>query len=179
MYDFRGTAKTKKPMKDRKIIIVLMGVAGSGKTTVGKLLSSELAWLFVDTDDLHPYENIKKMASGVPLTDEDRKPWLKEAKRAFIELNHRDENAVFAFPGLKQKHRRHVLDDNSSIKLVHLTGDFDLIHKRLLARKGHFFPAYLLSSQFDILQPPMEALRIDVSSSPSDIVNTIRNRLGI
>jgi len=166
-------------MNDRKIIIVLLGVAGVGKTTVGQLLASKFGWLFVDTDDYHPHENIEKMASGFPLTEEDRKRWLEEAKRAFIKLSLRSENAVFAFPGLKQKHRRCVLDDNSSIMLVHLVGDFDLIHKRLQAREGHFFPAHLLQSQFDILQPPNEAFRIDVNSSPADIVTTIRNKLGI
>lgn len=166
-------------MNEGKIIIVLLGVAGVGKTTVGQLLSDELGWQFIDADDFHPPENIKKMSSGITLTEEDRKVWLEAVKCAFERLNLDRGNAVFAFPGLKQKHREYVLTDNLFLRLIHLIGVFELIYNRLLTRKGHFFPPSLLQSQFDILEPPSEALRIDVNQSPADIVLTIRKKLGM
>ena len=160
-------------------LVVLMGVAGVGKTTVGRLLARDLGWRFADADDIHPPENLKKMASGVPLTERDRKPWLIAAKYTVNELRLSGENAVIAFPGLKQSHRDRVLGGNIHPIIVHLVGDIELIRARLSSREGHFFHAGLLQSQLDLLEHPSDAFTIDVSLGPAEIVATIRKHLWV
>ena len=160
------------------MIIVLMGVAGSGKTTVGKLLSQELDWAFVDADDLHPAANKEKMKSGTPLTESDRLLWLSRAKETIEDIGEND-NAVFAFPGLTADHRALVFGKPPGIKFVYLSGTFELIRDRMSQRKDHFFPVDLLASQFDLLDPLEEALTIDISVPPGDIVRIIREEIGV
>src|SRR5271166_5047510 len=161
------------------MIVVLMGVTGSGKTTVGKVLADQLGWKFYDADDYHPAANIEKMRQGIPLTDEDRKPWLQALAKLIDDARDRDENIVLTCSALKhayQEYLRHHLD---VVHYVCLCGPEDVIQKRLAARKGHFMNPVLLPSQFEILEPPEDAIKVDVTGSPEEIAGEIRRRLGL
>ncbi|HYP54259.1 MAG TPA: gluconokinase [Pyrinomonadaceae bacterium] len=159
-------------------VIVLMGVAGSGKTTVGRLLARELGWRFYDADDFHPPANVEKMARGVALDDEDRRPWL-EALRELVRASlARGSPAVLACSALKEKYRRVLLVD-ARVRLVYLKGDYELIAERLKNRRGHFMRPHMLEGQFDALEEPERATRVDVSATPGEIVKTIRAELGV
>jgi gluconokinase len=161
------------------MIVVLMGVTGSGKTTVGKMLAKNLGWKFYDADDYHPVANIEKMHRGIPLTDEDRKPWLQTLGRLIDDARDRGENIVLACSALRhayQEYLRHHLD---VVHYVCLCGPEEVIRKRLEARAGHFMNPTLLPSQFDILEPPQDAIRVDVRETPEEIVQEIRGRLGL
>jgi len=150
-------------------VIVVMGVAGCGKTTVGRELASRLGWAFLDADDYHPSANVEKMRSGRPLTDEDRWPWLDRLN----DLLRTGGSSVLACSALKQKYRDRIAAGVEDVRWVHLTGDFDLIESRLAARKGHYMPARLLASQFETLEPPGAALTFDVADSPEVLVARI------
>jgi gluconokinase len=159
--------------------VVRMGVTGSGKTTVGKLLAEELGWTFCDAADYHPASNIEKMHEGIPLTDEDRKPWLQTLAGLIDDARDRGEDVVLACSALKhayQEYLRHHLD---TIHYVYLWGSEELIKERLAARTGHFMNPALLGSQFEILEPPDDAIRVDVSGTPDQIADEIRVRLGL
>ena len=143
------------------MIAVLMGVSGAGKTTLGEALARRLGWRFIDADDYHPAANVAKMASGHPLDDADRWPWLDRLNA----LLRQEENAVLACSALKEHYRRRLADGIQSIEWIYLKGDFDLIHSRLAARRHRYMPASLLESQFAALEPPSEAITIDVSGS--------------
>jgi gluconokinase len=161
------------------MIVVLMGVTGSGKTTVGKVLAADLGWTFCDADDYHSAANIEKMRRGIPLTDDDRKPWLQALAKLIDDARDKGENVVLACSALKhayQEYLRHHLD---VVHYVFLTGSAELIEKRLAARKGHFMNPDLLASQFEILEPPDEAIRVDVSGTPEEIAAEIRTKLGL
>ncbi len=161
------------------MVVVLMGVTGSGKTTVGKVLATELGWKFYDADDYHPPKNIEKMRRGIPLTDEDRKPWLQTLAGLIDSARDRGENIVLACSALKhayQEYLRHHLD---VVHYVCLCGSEEVIEKRLAARKGHFMNPVLLPSQFEILEPPEDAIKVDVTGSPEEIAGEIRRRLGL
>jgi gluconokinase len=161
------------------MVVVLMGVTGSGKTTVGKVLAKELNWKLYDADDYHPAANIEKMHRGVPLTDEDRKPWLQTLARLIDDARDRGENIILACSALKhayQEYLRHHLD---VVHYVCLCGPEDVIQKRLALRTGHFINPALLPSQFEILEPPDDAIRVDVTGSPEEIAGEIRRRLGL
>jgi gluconokinase len=155
------------------MVIVVMGVSGSGKTTTGRALADALHWGFSDADDFHPRENVEKMRSGVALTDEDREPWLY-AIRVAIEQWKRDEfGHVLACSALKESYRDILGRNDPEVKFVYLQGDFDLISRRLGERKSHFFNAALLRSQFETLEIPKDALVVDISRTPPEIVQTI------
>ena len=161
------------------MVVVLMGVTGSGKTTVGKILASQLNWKFYDADDYHPAANIEKMHRGVPLTDEDRKPWLQTLAGLIDDARDRGENIVLACSALKhayQEYLRHHLD---VVHYVCLCGPPEVIQKRLASRTGHFMNPVLLPSQFEILEPPENAIKVDVTGSPEEIAGEIRRRLGL
>ena len=185
MFDYIDFDEGRDPVAGRAwelrepMVVLLMGVAGSGKTTIGLKLSAALGWSFRDADDFHPPENVAKMSSGVPLTDRDREPWLA-AIRAHIEaaLAH-GESAIVTCSALKQKYRAIAIPDAQRVKLVHLTGDFDLILARMNARQGHFMKPEMLQSQFAALEPPTDALTIHVAKSPDEIVAELRQRLGV
>jgi gluconokinase len=157
-------------------IFIIMGVCGSGKTTVGKALARLLGWRFLDADDYHTPANISKMSAGRPLTDEDRAPWLN-AVRATIESSLRNrENAVLACSALKSAYRDSLFNDPGCVKWVHLTGPAALIKERLDRREGHFAKAALLESQLQALEVPGNALTVDITASPDALAALIKAR---
>ena len=160
------------------MIIVLMGVTGSGKTTVGQNLAASLGWQYFDADEFHSAANIEKMKSGVPLNDADRKPWLESLQRVIRDSLKKAEPAVLACSALKESYRDMLLIDER-VQFVYLKGDYDLIKERLRARSDHYMNPDLLDSQFETLEEPNDALQIDIGSSPDAIVEIIRQRLCI
>jgi gluconokinase len=154
-------------------IIYIMGVSGSGKTTIGKKLAEKIRTPFFDGDDFHPASNKKKMKSGIPLTDEDREGWLIAINEKAKEQQEKD-GAIFACSALKEKYRS-VLSEGISAPLywIFLQGSFDLIKKRIQERKGHFMPPSLLASQFDDLEIPEHAITVDISKPPDEMVESI------
>lgn len=164
------------------MIILLMGTAGSGKTTVGKLLAAQLSWEFADGDDFHPPENITTMSRGIPLTDQDRLPWLQSIREQMRQWQAQKRNGVLACSALKRSYRDllGIHSNAKDIKLVYLKGSYDLLLERLHSRKGHYMKEQMLASQFaDLEEPSEEALTIDVSSSPEQIVSEIRAQLDV
>ena len=156
-----------------------MGVSGSGKSTIGKLLARQLDWVFVDADAFHPPSHLEKMRQGTPLDERDRQPWL-QALRALIDQWISSEcNAVLACSALRAAHRQMLYLEHESIHLIFLSGSFELIQTRLRQRQHHFMPATLLQNQFDTLEEPEDAVQIDISNSPADIVNQVRGILGV
>ena len=161
------------------MIIILMGVSGSGKTTIGAQLAQALGWPFYDGDQFHPPANIAKMQRGMPLTDADRWPWL-HALRAHIETCiQQGGSAVLACSALKQAYREYLVIDETEVKLVYLKGDYDRIHERLAQRHGHFMPPGLLASQFAALEEPEQGVVVDIGHPPETIVTLIRAHLGV
>ena len=161
------------------MVIVLMGVAGSGKTTVGLVLAAALGWGFRDADEFHPPANVEKMSRGIPLTDRDRTPWLAAIRAHIEERLARGENAVVTCSALKEKYRAALLADPARVKLVFLAGDIELIAERMRARLGHFMKPEMLQSQFADLEPPRDALTVDVAQAPDAIVAHIRQALSL
>lgn len=163
-----------------KTIVVVMGVSGSGKTTVASLLAERLGCAFQDGDDLHPRENVEKMKSGTPLTDADRLPWLQAIARRIDVWRETGEAGVVTCSALKRSYRDIVLGDRRDVALVYLKGPQALIHGRLTARTSHFMPVGLLENQFATLQEPAEDERpivVDIGSEPARIAGEILRRL--
>ena len=157
-------------------VIIIIGVSGSGKTTIGRLLSGELGWKYYEGDDFHPPANIEKLKSGVPLDDADRRPWLESLRDLIRNCLERGDSAVVACSALKQRYRDFLLVDERVI-LIYLKGDYELIRQRLSKRRGHFLNPNLLDSQFAALEEPKTAMQVDVSLSPAEIVKSIRSAL--
>jgi gluconokinase len=155
------------------MIVIVMGVSGSGKTTVGKLLATSLNWDFADADDFHPATNIEKMSLGMALNDADRMPWLLELQSAIVDWLQAKKNVVLACSALKATYRDLLWVDRTQVKLVYLKGDFELISQRLQQRQNHYMKADLLSSQLDTLEEPQNAITIDISEPPEVIVEQI------
>lgn len=155
--------------------VLLMGVSGAGKSTVGRLLAEALGARFIEGDDFHPPANRAKMAAGRPLEDSDRLPWLA-AIAAELARSH-GEDAVLACSALAQRHRAVLIASCPEIRLVWLNGSPDLIAARMAARTGHFMPVSLLDSQLAALEPPVGALMADISAAPEDIVADLMQRL--
>jgi len=161
------------------VIIIVFGVSGVGKTTLGKLLAHELGWHFIEADDFHSAANIKKMRSGHPLTDGDRWPWLERLHEQIKRLLGARENAVLACSALKRAYRDR-LRVNDDVKFVFLRGDYALLEKQLRSRHGHFMNPALLQSQFDDLeepQPDEHALTIQLGRTSQAIVEEIQAKL--
>lgn len=161
------------------MVILVMGVAGSGKTTIGQLLAEELGWSFIDADDVHPPANIKKMSAGQPLNDEDRAPWLAALRQRIEECLACGENAVVTCSALKERYREIIVVDPEKVKIVHLHGSPELLRSRIAGRKGHFMSASMLDSQLASLEPPANALKLDVVQTPPELVARIRREYGI
>jgi gluconokinase len=149
------------------MIVIVAGVSGSGKTTVGSMLAGRLGWRFADADGFHPAANIAKMRAGLPLTDEDRRPWLRAIGAWMDERIEAGESAVVTCSALKRSYRDALLDGRPQARLVFLAVDRDLVARRLTARHGHFFPLRLLDSQFEALEPAGPGERA-VSIVPAD-----------
>jgi gluconokinase len=160
-------------------VIIVMGVSGAGKTTIGRQLAEALGWEFLDGDAFHPPENVAKMARGEPLTDADRAPWLDRLHDLIAQRLADSEPAVLAASALKRAYRQRLLVDHPAVALVYLQGDHDLIDRRLNRRKGHYMPAALLQSQFAALEPPVEAVTVDIGQPPAALVQQIRLALEI
>ena len=158
------------------MIVLLMGVSGSGKTTVGKLLASNLGWKFEDADLFHSPANIKKMSQGIPLTDEDRQPWLASMASAIRDWLNHSENVILACSALKQKYRDQLLIDRR-VRLVYLRGSFELILSRMQQRGSHYMKPDMLRSQFQALEEPPDAITVDITPPPADITLQIQQRL--
>lgn len=157
-------------------VVVVMGVSGSGKSTVASLLAGRLGWEFEDGDDFHPAANVEKMQAGTPLTDEDRWPWLAAIAAWIDRVRTEGRHGVVTCSGLKRAYREILVGDRPDVRLVYLKGDRELIGRRMAARHGHFMPTSLLDSQFRTLQEPApdeNPLVISVGGTPQAIVDGI------
>jgi gluconokinase len=164
------------------MIVLVGGVAGSGKTTVGKLLASRLHWPFIDADVFHPSANIAKMRSGIPLTDADRAPWLAGIAAWMDERIAAGESAVAGCSALKQSYRDELLNGRPKARLAFLMISEEIAHTRCTFRHGHFFGARLVDSQFAELEPPQEGpqvMLLDATRPPDQLVQEIADRLGL
>ena len=159
------------------MVWIVMGVSGSGKTTVGKLLAKELDLPFYDADDFHPKQNVQKMEAGKPLTDQDREPWLHHLSEMITRWNS-NSGAVLACSALKESYRLTLKAADNSVQFVFLDGDIDLIRKRMKSREGHYMPSSLLESQFEALEIPSNAIRVSIDQPPADIVKEILEASG-
>jgi gluconokinase len=161
------------------VVVVILGVSSAGKTTIGQLLAQKLGWHFYEGDDFHSPSNIKKMRRGVPLTEEDRRPWLGRLRELIEQCLSNHENAVLACSALKLKYRDRLRVSNE-VKFVFLRGAFSLIANQQRTRSGHFMNPGLLQSQFDALeepQPDENVLTVELGRSPSEIVSELEQRL--
>jgi gluconokinase len=167
-------------MRQRRgiVVIVLMGVSGAGKTTVGQLLASELEWDFADGDDYHSPPNVEKMRSGIPLTDADRAPWLETLRTVIANRIATGKNTVLACSALKQTYRQ-VLQVGPEVSIVYLKGSPQVLQQRLRERRGHFMTEGMLASQLAALEAPADAVAVDADRSPAEIVTAIRARLAL
>lgn len=150
-----------------------MGVSGSGKSTIGKLLSDRTGWAFYDADNFHPIANIDKMRRGIPLTDRDRLPWLAALQQLIAAHLNSDRPGILACSALKTQYRQMLRGESSEVVFVYLQGNYDAIQSRIKHRLGHFMSADLLRSQFDILEEPHDALIINIALAPESIVDEI------
>jgi gluconokinase len=160
------------------MVVILMGVSGSGKTTVGLALAESLQWQFVDADDYHPPENVAKMRAGIPLNDADRAPWLAILRDLISGWLSSKTNVVLACSALKQTYREE-LNTGPEVRFIYLRGDKELIAERLSARPGHYMDPHLLDSQFASLEEPHDVVVVDVRSPVAKSVAQIRRELGL
>lgn len=157
--------------------IIVMGVAGCGKTTVGKALAEHLGWDFYDADDFHPPENVARMASGIPLDDSDRAPWLTALHDLISGCLKQNRPGILACSALKERYRQRLLEGNDHVQLVYLKGSYELIWSRMAKRTDHYMKPQMLQSQFDALEEPSNALVVDISMSIDDLVQAILNQV--
>jgi len=158
------------------VVVVVMGVTGSGKTTVGNLLAQQLVWEFADADSFHSPANVEKLTHGIPLDDADRAPWLKSLREVIEKWIRERRNMVLACSALKNSYREE-LSAGSDVKFVYLKGSYDLIYRRLRLRHGHFASEKILAGQFADLQEPGDAFTVDIDQTPEQIVAEIRRSL--
>lgn len=174
-----GLATTKTPAA-RPMILVVMGVSGSGKTTIGTQLALTLHWDFEDADWFHPTRNIDKMHAGIPLTDEDRAPWLIAIADFIDQARTAGHHAVVTCSALKRRYRTVIIGNRPDVRLIYLKGDADLIGRRIATRHEHFMPASLLQSQFDALEEPApdeNPIVVSVAPRPREIVAQVLEAL--
>jgi gluconokinase len=159
------------------VVVIVMGVSGSGKTTVGKRLAAALGYEFRDADDFHPPGNLAKMAAGIALTDEDRWPWLERLRELLRSALEAGEDVVLACSALRRVYRERLSVDEARERWVYLRAPRELIAQRLAARRGHFMPPTLLDSQLATLEVPEDALTVDVSADLDTVVATVLHEL--
>jgi gluconokinase len=157
-------------------IIVVMGVAASGKTLIGSMLAIRLNWMFYDADNFHSAENIRKMSEGIPLTDQDRAEWLAKLRRNIDRYVVKKQNMVLACSALKESYRQ-VLRGHDDVHFVYLRGTPDQIDERIRQRKGHYMKRDMLKSQFEALEEPEDAVTVDVGLAPREIVAAVIQEL--
>ena len=155
---------------------LIMGVSGSGKTSVGKGLAQKLGWDFFDADDFHPAENVAKMAAGIPLNDLDRAPWLAALHQLLYATLNSNHHPILACSALKEIYRVQLLDGMAGIEIIHLKGNYDLIWSRMSAREGHYMKPEMLQSQLAALEEPTDAFAVDISLSLNDMIDKILAR---
>jgi gluconokinase len=160
------------------MIVIVMGVVGSGKTTVGRFLAEQLAWEFADADDFHPPSNVERIRQGISLNDDDRKPWLDSLRSAITAWIADHRNVVLACSALKRSYRQE-LAAGPEVRFVYLKGSAALIAQRLRARQGHFAGEQILASQFADLEEPQDAVAAEIVLPPKQIVTEIRKKLGL
>jgi gluconokinase len=153
--------------------VVVMGVTGVGKTTVGRLIAQRLGARFVDADDFHPPENVAKMRAGSPLDDDDRRPWLAALNAYLREAARRGDSVVLACSALKSAYRERLREGIPALRFVHLVGARELIAERLGARTGHYMNPALLDSQLATLERPDDALSVDIGPAPEELANAV------
>ena len=158
------------------VIVLLMGVSGAGKTSVGTMLAAQLGWEFADADDYHPAANVEKMRHGIPLTDADREPWLESLRALIVAWMTAGKDAVLACSALKQTYRER-LTAGAPVLLVYLKADRELLRERLLLRRGHYMKEGMLESQIVTLQEPQNAVVVDARGTVEDIAREIRLRV--
>lgn len=161
------------------MIVIVMGVSGCGKSTVARALAASLGWLFLDADDFHPESNVRKMASGVPLDDDDRRPWLASLRARLGEEHAAGRSVALACSALKDAYRRQLADGLPDVRVVHLDGTYDEVLTLMSRRQGHFMKPGMLASQFATLEPPADAIRIPVLLACEEQVRRIRLALGL
>jgi gluconokinase len=160
------------------MIVIIMGVTGVGKTTVGELLAQSTGWQLYDADAYHSSANVEKMRAGIALTDDDRWPWLDRLNALLRAADGRAESVILACSALKQRYRDRLQQGLGDVRWVHLKGDIALIRSRLQQRKGHYMNPALLQSQFDALEPLSDAIVVDVSDSPAVLAQRVLVALG-
>jgi gluconokinase len=158
------------------MIFIVMGVSGSGKTTVGKAVSNKFGWKYYEGDEYHPAENVEKMKNWIPLNDEDRLPWLLSLRKVIEEAISKRENIVISCSALKEAYRK-ILKVSEEVKFIYLKGSYDLIRKRMEERIPHFFKPEMLKSQFDVLKEPQQAIEIDISKSSESIIGDLIDKI--
>jgi gluconokinase len=166
----------------RPSVIIVMGVSGSGKSTIGSLLAHRLHWEFEDADWLHPASNVDKMHSGIPLTDEDRWPWLQAVAAWIDQARHAGGHGIVPCSALKRRYRDILIGDRADVRLVYLKGEENLIARRLATRHEHFMPRSLLHSQFEALEEPgsdENAIVVSIEPQPREIVAAILSALNM
>ncbi len=174
------TSATEPPL--RPAVIIVMGVASSGKTSIGERLAARLGWPFRDADSFHPPENVAKMAGGTPLNDEDRKPWLAAIAAWIDDLRATEAHGIVTCSALKRAYRRVIIGDRSDVALVYLKGSRELIGQRMAQRQHHFMPTALLDSQFAALEEPGEDERplvMPVEWAKDEIERAVLAKLGL
>ena len=160
------------------MVVILMGVSGVGKTTIGRMLAEQLGWALIDADDFHPPANIEKMSRGEPLSDEDRRPWLTAIRREIKAWLATGIDGIVACSALKAAYRARLMRDGEPITFVYLRGSFDLITQRMRQRQEHYMKPGMLRSQFDALEEPADALAIDVDGVPEAVAQRVRAAMG-
>jgi gluconokinase len=161
---------------NRPLVVVVMGVSGSGKTTVARLLAAKAGWQYQEGDALHPRENVEKMKGGTPLTDADRLPWLNKIAQKIDQWRSQGQSGVVTCSALKRSYRDIIVGDRPEVVLVYLKGSPELIRQRLAERQGHFMPSGLLDSQFAVLEEPSSDERpivVDISAKPEEIASEV------
>lgn len=160
------------------MIVILMGVAGSGKTTIGQMFANQLGWPFFDADDFHFKANRAKMANGIPLTDADRADWLSDLRKLLTEKTKAGQSIILACSALKESYRQ-ILQIDAEVHFVYLKGTYEQIRERMEWRKDHYMSADMLDSQFKTLEEPARALVVDITMGPSAIVDAICKGLNL